>query len=228
MGRVMASLFDSTRRLCESSTADTSITRQQVGKMSVLKWCQKDWEALCSAAPQGQTVRELTLSSTRGARLDQWWQWLAYGFFSKRARTNSFLEVMSLTAIQSMTTAEIDAFCAILASQHPEEELLGCPCGPAGVQDATLVANSPIRWDLNELNEPVLSSEDLKVDTAIPFLRILSESNYSGWLDALVPGYGRSQVQRKDLVLGEQVDTVPGKNLKALEISWGVPEDVIA
>ncbi|KAK1942583.1 hypothetical protein P3T76_006082 [Phytophthora citrophthora] len=149
-----------------------------------------------------------------------WWKWLAYGFLSKQARTNSSLEALTLKHIARMTTPAIDAFCAVLSSELPEELLFGCTSGADGVQDATLAANSPIRCNFNDQNEPVVTSDVLKVATPILFLRILSGNAESEWVIALIPGYGRCQVQRKNLVFSQPVGIRPGNNLKTLEMCF--------
>ncbi|KAG1687841.1 hypothetical protein DVH05_004572 [Phytophthora capsici] len=232
-GRLLASFFGSTHRLNESPTQlreagnGTSSIRQQLDHLSIYldKPSRHDMEAVYSAAIGNQTVRELELIYNRNP-IDSvhWWQWIAYAFFSKRARTYSSLEGLAIRKIEKMTTAEVEAFCGILTSENPEEELFGCSSANTGLQEATLTANSPIRWDFD--GKPVVQSDIVQFPSPIPFVWIMSTSEETEWVDALVPGYGRCQVPRRNLVFNDPVSaTTRGNDLTSLEINVGYYRD---
>ncbi|KAG1702309.1 hypothetical protein DVH05_010098 [Phytophthora capsici] len=230
-GRLLASVFGSTCRSNESQVQsweadnDTAITRQQVDHLSIdpVGQTRDDMEAICSAAIHSQTVRTLELFYKANSEDSvHWWQWIAYAFFSKRARTLSSLEGLSLKNIERMTTAEMEAFCGILTSENPEEELLGCTCAHTGLQEATLAVNSPIRRDFHQFGKRGLHSGVVKFPGPIPFLWIMSTCEQTEWVDALVPCYGRCQVLRRNLIFNHPVNgTRSGNALTALEIHFG-------
>ncbi|KAG1702321.1 hypothetical protein DVH05_010110 [Phytophthora capsici] len=228
-GRLLASVFGNARRMNESlmqfweQDNDSSIIRQQVDRLSIetFQQCRNDMEAICSAAIQSQTVRELELTYTTDLRDSvHWWQWIAYAFFSKRARTISSLERLALTGLSRMTTTEIKAFCGILTSENPEEELIARSFAHTGLQEATLAANSPIRWD----TDGVLQPDVIQFPSPIPFLWIITTTEQTEWVDALVPGYGRCQVLSRNLILEVFNDpvnrTIQGNALTALEVHF--------
>ncbi|OWZ19174.1 hypothetical protein PHMEG_0006615 [Phytophthora megakarya] len=86
--------------------------------------------AMCSAIVRTKAQNKLWLRLEHYPDISSWWKWLAYGLFSKRARTTSTLNSITLSGINSMTLAEIQAFAAVLASDHPEEELYELPRVP--------------------------------------------------------------------------------------------------
>ncbi|KAG1707078.1 hypothetical protein DVH05_026274 [Phytophthora capsici] len=227
VGQLLASFFTSTRRSNESLIQysepddDALRIRQQVDHLSVepVGQTRNDMEAICSAAIQSQTVRELELIYTAYSNDSvHWWKWIAYAFFSKRARALSSLKGLALKGIQKMTTAEIEAFCGILTSENPEEELLGCS---GGLQEATLSANSPIRWDFERFGKRVLLSDVVQSPSPIPFVWIMNRSEQTEWVDALVPGHGRCQVPRRNLTFDDPVNrTTHGNELTALKMRF--------
>lgn len=76
-----------------------------------------------------QTVLNLSLELDMRSNFKLLWGWLAYAVFSDRARENSLLKSLELKSIDRMSAADIDRFCAIIASEHSEEELFDCPSG---------------------------------------------------------------------------------------------------
>ncbi|KAG1687844.1 hypothetical protein DVH05_004575 [Phytophthora capsici] len=223
-GTLLAIVFGRTRRSNESAIQcwgtdnDTSRIRQQVDHLSIdpVGQSRNEMEAICSAAIHSQTVRTLELFYKANSDDSvHWWKWIAYAFFSKRARTFSSLEGLALKSVERMSTADIKAFCGILTSENPEEELLG-----SGLEEATLTANSPIRWDFD--GKPVVQSDIVQFPFPILFVWIMSTSEQTEWVDALVPGYGRCQVPRRKLIFNDPVKrTTSGTDLTALEIHFG-------
>ncbi|KAE9311582.1 hypothetical protein PF008_g20180 [Phytophthora fragariae] len=211
--KMMAAVFDSTCRSPElaNTTYHTKIDpsslvskRLQLGSVHLecSCWLQpKDVEAMCSAIAVSRTTSKLSLRLQMREDQDsvKWWKWLAYGLFSKQARARSSIESLAFISIRSMSTEDVEAFAAVLSSEHPEEELCGCPRGQIEEGDATLVSHAPIRWCFDEQDEsPVLS-----FPSPIRFVRTFSDDGESEWVDVLVPALGRCQVQRDDLILDD-------------------------
>lgn len=133
----------------------------------------------------------------------QWWRWIAYGIFSKRARSCSALETLNLFSISSMSEADMEAFAEILASEHPEEDLFGCPRGELDERDALLRGGVPIRWQFNSEGRGATSARTLTIDHGVRSVRAFSDDGQSEWVNVLIPGYGRCQVKRSDLMFGQ-------------------------
>ncbi|EGZ07989.1 hypothetical protein PHYSODRAFT_339871 [Phytophthora sojae] len=204
-GRLMTSLFDSSRR-CRGllmahaldSGAAGSRRLQQIDKLSLQTYRipqRKEFEAMCSAMARSQTIRKLTLSLLMSWNNDaddsaHWWKWVAYTFFSKRACSS--LEALRLTWLARMTVSDVDAFCSVLQSEHPEEELCGCPRGGGGGTRRNVVH----------------------------FVKTFSDDGESEWVNALIPGYGRCQVQREKLEFNAQGPSLPSSDFTTLEIGF--------
>jgi hypothetical protein len=217
LGQLMARVFDSTRRP-EQPLGPICHVRRPWGAQDPLQMaaahiqCEDiilplEFEAMCSAMVVNQTTRKLSVhletkpdDPTASAH---WWKWLAYALFSNRARSSSALESLAIISIASMSAADMEAFAAVVTSEHPEEELSGCPRGVVRERDATLKAGAPIRWRFNKQGRPRRGFRALTFEHDIPLVRAFSDDGESGWVNVLVPGYGRCQVQREDLAFDE-------------------------
>ncbi|OWZ19723.1 hypothetical protein PHMEG_0005976 [Phytophthora megakarya] len=159
-GRLMKAVFDSTLR-------------------------SKEFEAMCSALVVNRTTKKLSMRLEMDAEdqtnSNQWWKWLAYGLFSKRARVCSSLETLSLMSICSLSEEDMSAFAAVLSSDHPEEELCGCPRGKMVEREATLKRDAPIRWQFNDRGQYRSGSELLRFATPVNFVRTFSDDGKSNW-----------------------------------------------
>ncbi|KAE9311333.1 hypothetical protein PF008_g20232 [Phytophthora fragariae] len=129
----------------------------------------------------------------------RWWNWIAYAFFSRRARACTSLKSPALMRIGSMSIEDMEGFAAVVNSDHPEEELFDRPRGLIKSRDATLKRGAPVRWKFTDEGEPNLEWDPIKFDYAIPFVRTFSDDGSSTWVDAIVPGLGRCKVQRDNL-----------------------------
>ncbi|EGZ08255.1 hypothetical protein PHYSODRAFT_306258 [Phytophthora sojae] len=119
LGRLtLAQLF---RALFGTADNEPRRARHQITSLSV--YCdstmkKKDFEALCSALVANQTTRDLHLrlnmESNSQVRPAHWWMWLAYGLFSKQARTLSKLETLTISGLHSMSVADMNAFAKVL------------------------------------------------------------------------------------------------------------------
>ncbi|KAK1941292.1 hypothetical protein P3T76_007158 [Phytophthora citrophthora] len=169
---------------------DTSMTRQS-------------FEALCSSLAVNQTTKNLSMllemNPEEPIMSGHWWKWLAYSLFSKRARTSSALESLAFLRIGSMSISDIHAFSTILESDHPEEDLFGCPRGVVDEWDATIKAGTLIHFKLNNRGQPPRGSSGFICEVPVPSARIFSDDGQSDWVNALLPGYGRCYVKREDL-----------------------------
>ncbi|KAG7381438.1 hypothetical protein PHYPSEUDO_006016 [Phytophthora pseudosyringae] len=216
LGQIMASLFDRTRRSPELAntnyhyklTDSRHILRPlQLGSINfeceaALRPC--DFAPMHSAMVVNQTTKQLSMrlymvpDDSTGST--GWWEWIAYAFFSKRARSCSALESLALISIGRLTPADVEAFSAVMTSDHPEETLFHCPRGTVDERDATLKAEAPIRWQFDGEGQPVMSSSELRFPTATNSVRTFSDDGTSKWVNVLIPGYGRCHVRRTDLM----------------------------
>lgn len=137
----------------------------------------------------------------------EWWKWLAYGIFSKRAQSQSRLETLALVSISCMRVEDMEAFSAILDAEHPEEELFGTPRGVVEEQDAVLCPSAPIRWQVALRGQPDRVPQDLKFDRPV-CVRTFSDDGVSDWVNVVVPGYGWCQVQRNELTANERTNEI--------------------
>ncbi|KAG2908332.1 hypothetical protein PC117_g19987 [Phytophthora cactorum] len=87
----------------------------------------KDLEAMMSAIVVGQTVKNLSMillfGEYAGTSSEDWWKYIAYGFFSKRARDRSSLESLALVNIPTLVIEDMEGFPAIANAEHPEESI---------------------------------------------------------------------------------------------------------
>ncbi|EGZ08107.1 hypothetical protein PHYSODRAFT_255883 [Phytophthora sojae] len=120
-------------------------------------------------------------------------------FFSKRARACSSLKSLALMRIGSISIEDMEAFTAVMNSDHPEEELIDRPRGLLKPRDATLKSGAPILWRFDDQGEPNLDWDPITFDAAVQFVRTFSDDGTSTWVDAIIPGLGRCQVLRDDL-----------------------------
>ncbi|KAL3664411.1 hypothetical protein V7S43_010734 [Phytophthora oleae] len=120
------------------------------------------------------------------------WEWIAYALFSKRAR--STLISLVLTSIGSMTIADIEAFTAVMTSEHPENELFGISCDQGTESYAVLQPNARICRPFGE------EIQELMLDLPVTQVQTFSDDGQSVWVDAIVPGYGRCLLRRDELI----------------------------
>ncbi|EEY69824.1 uncharacterized protein PITG_06331 [Phytophthora infestans T30-4] len=230
VGKLMFGLFGGVKKTVEfDSNFDfeaTSMTgpfaaeygySHQLAIASVHFDCEamQNWvfERMCSAVAVSQTTKYLSL----GLELDdgdsdgddhddgdwalcRWrWQWILFACFSERSRLHSRLE--SLTLHNAVVTNEVvKAMAAVLASDAPEEGLFGflSHSNDASI-DICIRAESTIK--------------------EISGVRLLSEIDASGWINVLIPGFGRCQVQRKSLFYREL--TLPPNGLAGMLLLVG-------
>ncbi|KAF1789709.1 hypothetical protein GQ600_9701 [Phytophthora cactorum] len=142
-------------------------------------------EALFSAAVLNQTTQKLSvwvdLMSHDQPKTNFWWKWLAYGCFSKRARTT-----LRCNRLISATRGD---FLAIVDSEHPEELLFDCP--------PTLKDGAMVQYDINANAQP----RSLTFTSCRFLLHTFGDDGSSEWVNVIVPGFGRCRVRRSDLVL---------------------------
>ncbi|KAE9018163.1 hypothetical protein PR001_g14213 [Phytophthora rubi] len=114
-----------------------------------------------------------------------------------------------------ISIADMEAFSAVLNSDHPEEDLFGLPRGSVPERDVTLRAGAPIRWDLNSSLHPSSHS-----DSEVSPVRTFGDDGVSLWVDVLIPGYGHCQVQREDCYSSGQIRIKQNDDggLKSLQI----------
>ncbi|RLN72384.1 hypothetical protein BBJ28_00006002 [Nothophytophthora sp. Chile5] len=190
------------------------------------------FERVCSALAVNQTTTNLALEleyhSDDGDEYyrtpSRWrWicQWIAYAFFSERARLSSRLESLSLYNVYIAAEA-VEAIAAVLASDDPEGELLGWTALRHGLStDVSILANASIRLESMNLDEELDSINPFSVGRELNGVRLLDDNEGNGWVDVLVPGFGRCQTQRTSL--RRRDDTLPVNGLAgvtALAISF--------
>ncbi|ETM35272.1 hypothetical protein L914_17791, partial [Phytophthora nicotianae] len=235
-GELMGSFFNGTPRSREPLIPSYDLPMKdqplQLGAVHLL--CvsvlhPRDFEAMFSAIVATQTTTKLSIRMqimpVEAPVYGHWWKWLAYGVFSKRARLNSSVESLALASIGSMTVEDIDIFNAVLASDHPEEHIYRTSRGEIDERDATLKAGARIRWELDDRGQPQQGSRAVILDLPVTSVRTFSDDGKSQWLDAVVPGYGRCQVQRKDLIFSQSraVNASPN-GLQELKIAFDKDE----
>ncbi|ETM53729.1 hypothetical protein L914_02821 [Phytophthora nicotianae] len=101
----------------------------------------------------------------------------------KTSKNNELDRKLSLRA-KEMTIHDIEAFHAILTSEHPEEELFRLPRGLVDEQDAILTPNAPIRWGSDDDNQ----SQLLTTSSSTPYVPTINDDGASEWLTMLLPG----------------------------------------
>ncbi|KAG6596102.1 uncharacterized protein IUM83_18644 [Phytophthora cinnamomi] len=194
------------------------------------------FDRICSAVVVSQTTKHLSLDleledgdddDNGDWALCRWrWQWLIFACFSEKARLHSRLE--SLTLRNAVLTSEaVVAMADVLASNGPEEALLGFAPQPSDPTiDVCIKANSPIKLLPMYANEVFDSTKSFKVEREIAGVRNISEDAKSDWTDVLVPGFGKCQVQRSSLTYTEL--TLPSNGLAgvtSLAIKFGEDPD---
>ncbi|KAE9081826.1 hypothetical protein PF010_g21835 [Phytophthora fragariae] len=230
-GQLLSSVFDTKRRSIElangpydwNTPPTESVHPLQLGKLKL--GCGSlngsEFEMLFSAAAVNQITATLELSGPdESDESKMWWKWLAYGVFSRRAHDCSALRSLSLVSVCSISIADMEAFSAVLNSDHPEEDLFGLPRGSVPERDVTLRAGAPIRWDLNSSLHPNASSRNLHSDSEVSPVRTFGDDGVSLWVDVLIPGYGHCQVQREDCYSSDQIRIKQNDDggLKSLQI----------
>lgn len=163
VGRLLTGVFDSTRRCSEQArtkyypeldTFKAEPSPLQLGTLNMdCNFAVRDGDvlAMCAAIAVSQTTKTLRMQVSLEHSDEDYnityrghlWKYLAYGLFSSRSRAFSALESIELHDIDSMEMADIETFYAILASKHPEEDMVGCSQGHRNERDATLMKDSP-------------------------------------------------------------------------------------
>ncbi|KAF1780908.1 Ankyrin repeat-containing domain [Phytophthora cactorum] len=228
VGKLMFGLFGGTKKAAalESGGFDfeaTSITgplAAEYGHGNQLALCSlhfdcegmQDWvfERMSSAVVVSQTTQHLSLRLELNDGDDgddgdcRWrWQWIIFACFSEKARLHSRLE--SLTLRNAVITNEaVESMAAVLAADAPEEGLLGYPSHSNGAPiDICIKAESTIELLSMTPNDVPNTMHSFKLEREISGVRLLGEVDESGWVNALIPGFGRCQVQRKSLIYRE-------------------------
>lgn len=236
-GKFMTQVFDSTRRCRDVSdtrhfVSSEGMTERQVGAIYLSfedSTSPVEVAATFSAMPFTQTTTKTTirlqLTHDDEVPSSEWWKWLAYGLFSKRARTHSAIESLELVGLTLMSTEDIAGFVSIVSSDHPEEELFGTPRGLVDERIGTLKSGAPIRWEFNGRGQPMRNSKPLAFDEPVESVRTFSDDGVSEWVDVLVPGLGRCQVQRNSLVFDESTSLLsPPHDIRALLVEFNMSE----
>ncbi|CAI5717188.1 unnamed protein product [Peronospora destructor] len=169
------------------------------------KWI---FERMCSAVAVNQTTKHLSLEMDDEESndddgdwvLSRWrWQWIIFACFSEKARLHSRLESLALHNVV-ITSEAVESVAAMLAAEGPEESLLGYSCHSSDAWiDLCIKAGSPIE--------------------EITGVRQMTEADENDRAIVLVPGFGRCQVQRTDLVCKKL--TLPSKSLAGLLLLVG-------
>lgn len=237
--QLLASVFDSTKRSRELANglyhfeekpgsddrAPLQFGRVYLEFVVPVRDEEMDLPALFSAIAVSKTTRELTLQidhQRRGGDFSVvFWKWVAYAFFSRRARTHCSVESLVLIDVDYISPEEVVAFAAILSSSHPEEDLFGSPHGSVEERDATLNAGAPIRANIDARGQSVAGSRLIRFDAPIRFVRTFSDNGTMKWLNVLIPALGWCQVMRDDLVF-DPVDEpeVPSTELTSFTIRF--------
>ncbi|GMF23870.1 unnamed protein product [Phytophthora lilii] len=191
-----------------------------------------NFAAMCSAMVTNQTTKNLSIklklkprfAPSDPVKTQYWWKWIGYAFFSKRARAFSSLESLALMRIGSMSTEDIKGFAAVVNSEHPEEELFNSPRGFMPARDSTLKAGAPVRWQITDDGEPVPNCEPIFFNYPTNFVRTFSDDGSSTWVNVVIPGFGRCQVQRNDLQF-QQVSATAASSSKLMSVQIGFVEE---
>ncbi|CAH0520506.1 unnamed protein product [Peronospora belbahrii] len=200
----------------------------QLASKSVHFDCEamENWvfERMCSAVAVNQTTEHLSLGLELdgGENNDQdgyrahscWrWQWIIFACFSEKARLHSRLKSLALhNAV--ITLEAVKSMAVVLAGEGPEEYLLGYSCCTSEeLVDTCIQAGSPI-----ELLSVRMDDEDafstgrsFTLDREITGVRRMTKLDQNDCATVLVPGFGRCQVQRKNLVYRKL--TLPSNSL---------------
>ncbi|EGZ08239.1 hypothetical protein PHYSODRAFT_306245 [Phytophthora sojae] len=146
-GRLMWCIFDNERRPrqraytgyhVDTPSSDTS-PPQTLGSVDLhcdfntSSTFEAMCSAICSAMVTNQSTKKLCMyismpaDRINNAECVRKWKWLTYAFFSNRARQSSALESLVLAFHDSLAVEYAEAFASILTSDHPDEDLCGCP-----------------------------------------------------------------------------------------------------
>ncbi|KAK1942582.1 hypothetical protein P3T76_006081 [Phytophthora citrophthora] len=203
VGQLVTSVFDSSRRSStDSNTQYYSAINQSLFQIdTVAVYCDTSlpswtFEALLSTMVASQTTERLHLSlwvysNVGNIPTATIWKWVAYALFSKRAR--STLKSLVLTSIGSMTVADIEAFTAVMTSEHPENELFGLFSDQGTECYAVLQPKPRI---CHQFGEEV---QELMLDLPATQVQTFHDDGQSEWVNAIVPGYGRCLLRRDEL-----------------------------
>ncbi|RLN76934.1 hypothetical protein BBJ28_00015391 [Nothophytophthora sp. Chile5] len=162
------------------------------------------FERICSALAVNQTtiglslVLDLTEDNEDRELCRRNWQWIAFACFSEKARLSSRLEKLALHDVV-ITVDAVEAIAAVLGADNPEEELLEYTSTRQGPESVSILANAPIRLSPMHRDEVLDGlSTQFTVERELSGVRLLGEEA-NGWVDVLVPGFGRCQTQRSSL-----------------------------
>lgn len=206
-GELMRCIFNCEGRPCEhgntSYQSDTILREMsplQIGSIDLncvysrmYAGNDNDFEAMCSAVVTNQATKNLSIHIYLDGDVSgisggvHMWKWLAYAFFSKRARQSSAIESLALAGVDSISVANMEAFVSTLSSNHPEEDLCGCPRGRVPERDATLKERSPIYWCLTSSGEPDDDFDPLVFNAPIHSVRTFTDDGESNLVNAMVP-----------------------------------------
>ncbi|EEY58633.1 uncharacterized protein PITG_10743 [Phytophthora infestans T30-4] len=155
------------------------------------------------------------------------WQWICYGFFSTRARQLSRLERLTLLNVR-VRTEDAEAMRAVMLSQCPEEDLLGL--GQQEQQpeprEFSLKANASLRQQSMDADDKDLGGNaSLSVSREIRGVKRLGTQVDKGWVDVLVPGFGKCQTRRSNLVHNEATPVEDSKGLSLMLTFVEDPDD---
>lgn len=118
-----------------------------------------------------------------------------------RARSDSSLDDIRLSMVRRMSEEDMEEFRAVLTAEHAEEYLCGTPRGQVQERTAILTINAAVRWHFNAHGQLVI--ETLSMPWSSACVTLFSDGGSSEWVNAIVPGFGRCQVRRDDLVFDE-------------------------
>ncbi|RLN95758.1 hypothetical protein BBJ28_00011833 [Nothophytophthora sp. Chile5] len=175
------------------------------------------FERLCSAAAVNQTTTNVSLQLDEDTEQHQWrWQWIGYAFFSERARMYSSLQGLTLQEAR-ITGEDVEAMASVLTSNGPEEDLFGL-LHQEESSDVSIKANVAMKLLPVNAEETLGNSTSFTVWREITGAKLLSNDGDSKWVDVLVPGFGKCQTQRTNLL--HRSDALPLGGVKSLVIKF--------
>ncbi|KAG2798440.1 hypothetical protein PC112_g21350 [Phytophthora cactorum] len=230
VGKLLTSLFGGTpgaqsvsgAKVLTGSRVKTSGSPGQLALSSLNFHCEphRSWflERFCSSAVVNQTTSHISITmqvqdENPKPSVYTWrWQWVCYGFFSKRARQLSRLERLTLQNVL-LHREDVEAMRVVMLSAFPEEELLGF--GQQEQQeehrDFSIKAKASLRLQPMAADEELGSNASFTVSREIRGVQILGNNTDNGWVDVLVPGFGKCQTRRSSLVqIGETTAEATG------------------
>ncbi|EGZ13582.1 hypothetical protein PHYSODRAFT_511499 [Phytophthora sojae] len=157
------------------------------------------FERACSGAAVNQTTNHVSismvLSEEQATEVVTWrWRWICYGFFSKYPQRLSCLKTLTLQDV-ILTGQDVDAMREVMTSNYPEEDLLAISSSQRHAYDYTPM--SP--------NETLEKNAAFTVARKIRGIKLLTDKIENGWVDVLVPGFGKCQIRRSNLVQEEDL-----------------------